>query len=1206
VKPSVIAIKKRIASVLALSLLLQFFAFTVPETAQAVAQNAYRWRNDDGTEVSASNAASENAALTGLEKNDARRLRMAVGADGATMAVASNTEKFLGGMTYPLFSKIATSGATNYAYLVGFNGDIMKVRLDAGNPTVVAKIEDPGADYRDDLVLDETNGFAYIGRSSGVIEKYDMGVGDAVPTLVATTPDIIPGNAFFYSAVIDVANGYAYFGTDASPGVVYKVDVDPNRTFEIVGSVTFAAGENYLESAVIDNVNHFAYFGTATSPGKVIKVDVDPLNTFAKIGTVTLSVGENDIHAGVIDVANGYAYFGQYGGTGNHIFRIDINPANTFARVGTVTLPAGETDIRSGVIDVANGYALFGTAFGGIVKVDVDPGRTFQRVSALAWADTWHYYSDDWVTAMFDTETGYAYFPTYNNASDFLKIDPGAGASAPSKVGEENLFEEYGLDMLVDSANGYGYVMTGDSSTADRFTRVVKYQLGSGDAAPTRIGHLTFGLLIGGMDGDKSSVIDAAQGFAYVGTYAGESIVKVDLGSGSAVPTLVSVISPGLGPISTAAIDTSGGYAYFGTDTSPAQVLKIRLSDFTHVGTLNLAAGDNSLGSAAIDATNGHLYFGTRSNPAEVVKVRLSDFTQLTTLTLTGIDGALRSTLAIDAVGGYGYLTAQWTLDKLVKFALGAGNAAPTLVGSMTANDSVIRDPSTGNLFVGTLNKYDPGIGSAMPTLSESLMHTFDDEAYPVVVGDFTNRYIYTPAYVVGTDFYQSLVKININPSSSLSLRLEYAKNDVGDCAAIASWTQVAATPTTEHWAMAASANITNGAATTDSTSLTNLNATFVAGSIHDTTSQTSPIDIDVGKSTEVEFSIQATDDANDGQPYCFRLTNAGSPSLTYTNYAQATTAGRYTTTNAVILSRLKVSTSADVTVSFALLSTMSGTLTVTFPSTFTVTSDPTSGASSGCLSGFGHTTTTIYATKTACSGVITLGGATVTNPATAGQYQIDWVNDQPGSTQVAIVDDDQVTVSVGIDPILNFNVGVQPAATACDGTFSGNGGTVTLSDGPINTTSVATSDVATVKHICTRVSSNALGGAIVTVRNENGADGLVSEGTPTDTIPVASGALTAGTAGYGICVGSGGSDTGNDVYTGTSSPVREAPFDGTCSTSSHVVGDLSDTPQPILSLDGPAQNAFARIFVKSAFALTTVPHDDYADTLTFVATATF
>lgn len=70
-------------------------------------------------------------------------------------------------------------------------------------------------------------------------------------------------------------------------------------------------------------------------------------------------------------------------------------------------------------------------------------------------------------------------------------------------------------------------------------------------------------------------------------------------------------------------IDSAHGFAYFGTEDSPAKIVKIRLSDFTRVGALTLNPGENILFPAVIDPTAGYAYFGTDTSPAIIVKVQI-------------------------------------------------------------------------------------------------------------------------------------------------------------------------------------------------------------------------------------------------------------------------------------------------------------------------------------------------------------------------------------------------------------------------------------------------------------------------------------------------------------------------------------------------------------------------------------------------------
>jgi len=355
----------------------------------------------------------------------------------------------------------------------------------------------------------------------------------------------------------------------------------------------------------------------------------------------------------------------------------------------------------------------------------------------------------------------------------------------------------------------------------------------------------------------------------------------------------------------------------------------------------------------------------------------------------------------------------------------------------------------------------------------------------------------------------------------------------------------------------------------------------------------------DLNNDGVIDIAIGALGDDTGG-------TDRGAVHITFLQEVGVTPTNDPTLDNVITASRLKAGASSTYDFGFTLQNTISGTLTITFPAGFTVTAAATSGAcTGGTVDTFGFTAQTLTAVKTGCTaGALTLSGATVTNHSTPGAYTVSWVNDDPGEGVIYIIDDDQVTVTGNVDPSLTFNAGMQDDATACDGTFSGNGGTLAL--GVLTTGAVTTSDASSVDHICTRLSTNASGGASVTVRSLNGTDGLKSTSVPADTIPSSTATLVAGTAGYGLCTGSAGGDSGNDAISGAASPTRSSPFDTTCTNAAHNVGGLTTSAQNLWTLSGPSQNAFVRTYVKAAISGTTAAHADYSDTLTFIGTGTF
>jgi hypothetical protein len=255
-----------------------------------------------------------------------------------------------------------------------------------------------------------------------------------------------------------------------------------------------------------------------------------------------------------------------------------------------------------------------------------------------------------------------------------------------------------------------------------------------------------------------------------------------------------------------------------------------------------------------------------------------------------------------------------------------------------------------------------------------------------------------------------------------------------------------------------------------------------------------------------------------------------------------------------------------------------------------------------GTVAGTSSSVNVETVTLTGCTtGTLTITGFTGTNPSGAGSntVAITGTANVVGSFAVTTVANDQISITASIDPSITFNVGMQSSGTACAGTFSGNGGTVAL--GTLTTGAVATSDNGSIGNICSRLTTNAGSGAVVTVTSANGA---LKSGT--DQINSATATLVAGTSGYGICAGSS-SDSGKDTTTPVSAtPAATSPFNSTCTAAAHSVGALTTSPQSIWSVPNASQNAYFKIYVKAAISGTVPAHTNYADTLTFVATGTF
>ncbi len=352
-------------------------------------------------------------------------------------------------------------------------------------------------------------------------------------------------------------------------------------------------------------------------------------------------------------------------------------------------------------------------------------------------------------------------------------------------------------------------------------------------------------------------------------------------------------------------------------------------------------------------------------------------------------------------------------------------------------------------------------------------------------------------------------------------------------------------------------------------------------------------------------------------------------------------------------MTRLKISTTADHTIVFTLPTGVTfdsnDELRIDFPhsSAFTqggtwatadfTVNDGTSrtvnaveataspnGAVAGCSDGANNvgveidTTNIVFAiipcggsfvaSSTAATVTFTIDGTTtdgtLTNPSSAASYTITIANDEDNnstdddtvSIAVGIADDDQVTVSATVNSSLTFDL---------DANTSGTGDTsapYTVALGTITTTDTRVSGATdSVNRIMIDLDTNAASGVIVTVKNANGANGLVSTSTPADDIGSADGTIADGTENYGLCVIS--------VTQTTGTLSKAAPYNsGSCSadTETNDIQALTTSGENIVSSAAPLAGGRAQIAVNAAISGVTPAHTDYADTLTFIATSTF
>lgn len=307
-------------------------------------------------------------------------------------------------------------------------------------------------------------------------------------------------------------------------------------------------------------------------------------------------------------------------------------PAMT--RIGALTLNSGENNSDTAVIDTANGFAYYATrtfpAY--VVKVRLSD---FTRISRI-------------------------------------QLPTGEGGSVYS---------------IIDITNGFMYVACTETSPA----KITKIRLSDF----TRIGVLQFS---GGMDSAGYGVIDMANGFMYWGGNIG--IAKVSLSTFTQTAFLALAADD---DVASMVIDTTNNFIYIGTLSTTAKILEINLSSFTQTNSVTLPTAEGNLYCSAIDITSGFAYFGTSSSYPynKVKKLRLLDFTIVGTLSFLSGESGLREP-SIDLVNNYLYIP-SYDMPGVISIDLSTFTKKSTLVftGSEYNSASSIIDIANQNIYIG-------------------------------------------------------------------------------------------------------------------------------------------------------------------------------------------------------------------------------------------------------------------------------------------------------------------------------------------------------------------------------------------------------------------------------------------------------------------------------------------------------------------------
>lgn len=440
--------------------------------------------------------------------------------------------------------------------------------------------------------------------------------GDAVGT--TDTGMVNAGEVFLhaganasYSAAIDTTTGYGYFGTSGADRIGYLSMINLHgATPTLVSSAAenIPAGVYGLLGVTIDThdadpTKHYLYVGTVT--GQVLKMSPGTATTPPQVLAILnpTSNGKAGVIHGVIDATQGYAYFLCRGTTSVKVLRVSLS---NFTDAGTVQIPAGESaaagqmnSMRYGAIDTTNQYLyLTSTGINATHGADNPDSPEICKIN---------------LRTAFKSATG-ASNPV--NGTDYSVCDlsstvAGAGIG---RAGFNNPVIDEGL--VLDTVHGYAYIASyncdNKNSNLNLHTWpynqsiVARITLGAGPTFPANPVADVLTMQVGERD-LTCGFLDPAHGNVYFGT-------------DNTYPAHVYMIHVGDGTQRMTEVDRLDLHPGTARPYPPAGLL----DGITHVSSDATQYGEIYLRAGIIDPANNRLYFGTDSTPGQVIQINVN------------------------------------------------------------------------------------------------------------------------------------------------------------------------------------------------------------------------------------------------------------------------------------------------------------------------------------------------------------------------------------------------------------------------------------------------------------------------------------------------------------------------------------------------------------------------------------------------------
>lgn len=414
-----------------------------------------------------------------------------------------------------------------------------------------------------------------------------------------------------YSAAIDPTTGYGYFGTSGADhtGYVSMINLQgatptlvSSASENIPGGVFGMLGVT-IDTRDADPARHYLYVGTVT--GQILKMSPGTASTPPQV-LATLNPSSNGkagvIH-GLIDASQGYAYFISGGATFEKVLRVNLS---NFTDAGTVQIPVGETaaagqmnSMRYGAIDPLNHYLYLTTS-----GVNATHNSSNPDSPELCKINLQTAFKS--ATGTSNPVNGLDY-----SVNDLSSTVAGAGLG---RAGFNNPVIDEGI--VIDAVHGYAYLASYNCDNSNSNLNlhtwpynqsiVARIKLGSSVNLPANPVDDILTMQVGERD-LTCGLLDASNGNIYFGTdntYPAH-VYMIHVGDGTQPMTEVGRLDLNAGTL---------------VPYPPAGLV----DGITHVGSDATQYGEIYLRSGIIDPANNRVYFGTDTTPGQVIQININ------------------------------------------------------------------------------------------------------------------------------------------------------------------------------------------------------------------------------------------------------------------------------------------------------------------------------------------------------------------------------------------------------------------------------------------------------------------------------------------------------------------------------------------------------------------------------------------------------